>query len=61
MESVFRAVQSPCIGVCTINDEGLCDGCLRTREEIAGWMAMDDARRSHLMDCVLPVREARRG
>ncbi len=61
MNTVFRAVQSPCIGVCTLNDEGLCDGCLRTGDEIAGWLAMDDAQREHLMDTVLPEREARRG
>ena len=60
MNTVFRAVQSPCIGVCTLNDEGLCDGCLRTGDEIAGWLAMDDAQREHLMDTVLPEREARR-
>ena len=56
-----RAVQSPCIGVCTLNDEGLCDGCLRTGDEIAGWLAMDDAQREHLMDTVLPAREAGAG
>jgi predicted Fe-S protein YdhL (DUF1289 family) len=24
-------------------DTGWCDGCLRTRDEIAGWSRMDDA------------------
>jgi len=61
MNSVPRAVQSPCIGVCTINGEGLCDGCLRTVDEITRWLAMDDAQREHLMETVLPLREARRG
>lgn len=61
MNSVPRAVQSPCIGVCTINGDGLCDGCLRTVDEITRWLAMDDAQREHLMETVLPVREARRG
>jgi predicted Fe-S protein YdhL (DUF1289 family) len=61
MSTEFRAVQSPCIGVCTINDEGLCDGCLRTGDEIAGWLAMDDAERAHLMDAVLPARVGGRG
>ena len=29
---------SPCIGVCTLNPETqLCDGCLRTMDEIAAW------------------------
>ncbi|GGK09632.1 hypothetical protein GCM10011394_18830 [Luteimonas terricola] len=60
MSTDFRAVQTPCIGVCTINDDGLCDGCLRTGDEIAGWLAMEDAQREQLMDLVLPAREARR-
>jgi predicted Fe-S protein YdhL (DUF1289 family) len=29
---------SPCIGVCTLNpNTQLCDGCLRTMDEIAAW------------------------
>jgi len=31
-------VASPCINVCRMNDRtGLCDGCLRTIDEIACW------------------------
>ncbi len=37
-------VPSPCIDVCRMNpDTGWCDGCLRTRDEIAAWSRMDDA------------------
>ena len=61
MTNAFRAVQSPCTGVCTLNEDGLCDGCLRSSDEIAGWLLMDDAQREHLMACVLPAREAARG
>ena len=57
----YRAVLSPCIGVCMLDDRGFCDGCLRSREEIAGWLAMDDAQREDLMERVLPAREAQRG
>ncbi|MCD6681892.1 MAG: DUF1289 domain-containing protein [Burkholderiaceae bacterium] len=41
-------VPSPCISVCRIDpSNGLCEGCLRTLDEIACWGAMnDDARRS---------------
>ena len=28
---------SPCINVCTLDDRGLCRGCLRTVEEITRW------------------------
>ena len=37
MNTAFRAVLSPCIGVCTLDDDGLCEGCLRTTSEIAPW------------------------
>lgn len=52
-------VLTPCIGVCTLDPVGFCDGCLRTGDEIAGWMSMSDAQRLHMMDVVLPAREAR--
>ena len=54
-----RPVLTPCIGVCTLDPVGYCDGCLRTGDEIAGWMSMSDAQRLHMMDVVLPAREAR--
>lgn len=59
--SSFRAVLSPCIGVCTLDEEGLCEGCHRTGGEIAAWVHMGDDERLHLMDVVLPQREAARG
>lgn len=54
---MVAAVLTPCIGVCTMNPEGLCDGCFRTLEEIATWSQMDDTRRARLMDEILPTRE----
>lgn len=38
-------VSSPCVQVCTLGAEGLCEGCLRTVEEIAGWAGFDDDER----------------
>jgi predicted Fe-S protein YdhL (DUF1289 family) len=36
-------VPSPCINVCRMDvASGLCEGCLRTIDEIAAWAAMDD-------------------
>ena len=50
-------LESPCIGVCTIApDSGLCRGCFRTIDEIAGWRAMDRAERGR----VLAACDARR-
>ncbi|GAA4863429.1 hypothetical protein GCM10023332_14460 [Luteimonas vadosa] len=58
--SHFRAVLSPCIGVCTLGEDGLCHGCHRTTAEIARWGQMDDDERLTLMEAVLPERESRR-
>ncbi|GAB3313561.1 hypothetical protein GCM10027564_21390 [Luteimonas notoginsengisoli] len=60
MDFAFRAVLSPCTGVCTMAGDGYCDGCHRTSAEIARWIHMDDAERLRLMETVLPEREAGR-
>lgn len=52
-------VLTPCIGVCVLRADGLCAGCFRTGDEIAAWSRLDDVQRLHLMDHVLPEREAR--
>lgn len=55
-----RAVLSPCIGICALDAQGTCEGCLRTVDEIARWSTMGDAERLHVMDVVLPQRETAR-
>lgn len=56
----FRAVLSPCIGVCSLDAGGLCEGCHRSTAEIARWSQMSDDERLYLMEVVLPGREAAR-
>lgn len=42
---------SPCNGVCILDeDTGLCVGCLRTSDEIAGWEEFSDAEREEVME-----------
>jgi|GEM_PF-157653 len=44
-------VVSPCISICVIDeDSGLCKGCWRTRDEIAGWSAASDPERLAILD-----------
>ncbi|NUS39561.1 MAG: DUF1289 domain-containing protein [Lysobacter sp.] len=59
--NTFRAVLSPCVGVCTLDDAGLCQGCLRTLDEIAAWSRLSDAERLHVMETLLPLREQASG
>lgn len=50
------AISSPCIDVCAMDAKsGLCAGCGRTLDEIAGWGAMEEARRHEIM-AALPAR-----
>jgi len=57
--NVIGRVASPCISVCVLDAaSGLCTGCLRTLDEIAGWIDMsDEARRALIGE--LPNRRAR--
>ncbi len=49
---------SPCVRICTMDpDSGLCEGCGRTIEEIAGWIRLDETARQAIMD-TLPARLA---
>jgi predicted Fe-S protein YdhL (DUF1289 family) len=51
---------SPCISVCALDAVGHCSGCLRTRDEIAGWMRMSPAQQWSLLDTLDQRRRARR-
>lgn len=55
---VSLPILSPCIGVCRLGVDGYCVGCLRSGDEIAAWLRMSDAERRHLVEIVLPAREA---
>lgn len=50
-------VPSPCIGVCTIDeDTGFCLGCARSLQEVAGWRRLDAAQKQRLVEA-LPERK----
>lgn len=49
-------VLSPCIGICNLDEAGLCEGCRRTVGEIAEWPSMGEEERRRIMDEVLPRR-----
>lgn len=57
MTTIRYAILSPCIGICSLGDDGHCLGCHRTSLEIAHWISMSDEERLRLMEDELPVRE----
>ena len=42
-------LQSPCIGICEVNNKGYCKGCLRNREERFNWLTMTPAEQQEVM------------
>jgi uncharacterized protein len=54
-----KTVPTPCIQVCKITPStGLCEGCNRTRDEIARWGMMNNTERLSIMS-ELPRRKQR--
>ncbi|HEY8277106.1 MAG TPA: DUF1289 domain-containing protein [Methyloceanibacter sp.] len=50
-------METPCIDICTIDEaNGLCKGCYRTIDEIAGWASMTAEQHRAIM-AVLPKRQ----
>ena len=54
-------VASPCINICRMNARtGLCEGCLRTIDEITVWSRLDDAAKLGVLARIDRRREALR-
>lgn len=52
-----RPVRSPCISVCALNEEDICEGCFRSGMEISRWGTMsNDERRQVLKSCTERAR-----
>ena len=47
--SAFRPM-SPCVNICTLDDEQVCIGCLRRLEEIIAWATMSGEEPWALID-----------
>jgi len=62
--SPAAGVPSPCVRLCTLDDDDMCVGCGRTLDDIRRWQAMPDAdkaacvarARQRLLDQGLPIR-----
>ena len=57
-ETLQEQVQSPCVGVCSMDDStGLCLGCYRTMDEIQQWWDLDNLHKQALV-ALVSAREA---
>ena len=44
------ALQSPCISICALDQDDVCEGCFRTGDEIVDWFTADDARKREILE-----------
>lgn len=42
-------LHSPCVRICTLDDEEICIGCGRSLEEIKGWASYSGSTRARLL------------
>lgn len=53
-----KPIKTPCIKVCVVDGEsGLCMGCYRRLNEVAGWAKLTDEERDQIM-AELPSRRS---
>jgi predicted Fe-S protein YdhL (DUF1289 family) len=51
--TVLESVPSPCVSICRmIEATGLCEGCLRSIDEIAQWGNADDESKRTILRCI---------
>ena len=54
----MKNLPSPCVSICKLNKStGFCEGCFRTKNEIALWPSMNNDERLSL----LPILRERQG
>lgn len=55
-------IASPCINICRLDAEsGICEGCFRHVDEIAGWQDADDQRKRDILKAAAARKRAAGG
>ncbi|MEE4292008.1 MAG: DUF1289 domain-containing protein [Cycloclasticus sp.] len=50
-------MESPCVRLCTLNEDDMCLGCGRLLNEITSWTAYSEERRVEIIkDCVRRIQ-----
>lgn len=49
MSNSETPVKSPCISICSLNEQDVCIGCFRSVSEIIGWRGMSEDERREVI------------
>jgi predicted Fe-S protein YdhL (DUF1289 family) len=50
MEFHIADMQSPCINICSLNQQNICVGCYRSIEEITCWSRVNDVNKRKILE-----------
>ena len=53
-----EAPESPCISICVLDDEDICQGCFRSAEEITDWYIASSGEKLNILDRAKERRNA---
>jgi len=56
---MMKRVIDPCQAICRFDEEDICIGCFRQRQEINNWRFMSETERQTVVERVKPKIEAR--
>ena len=42
--------ESPCLSICSLDQNDVCEGCFRTGNEIEAWLTADDVRKLEILE-----------
>jgi predicted Fe-S protein YdhL (DUF1289 family) len=42
-------VKSPCISICVLNEEDICEGCYRSAQEITDWTELSNPQKEQVL------------
>ena len=50
--------QSPCISICVLDEQDICQGCYRSALEITDWMMASAEQKCEILKCASQRRDA---
>ncbi|WP_338054588.1 DUF1289 domain-containing protein [Seongchinamella unica] len=50
-------VPSPCVSICVLDDEDICQGCFRSAEEITEWFMETPERKQEILEKAIARRK----
>ncbi|MFT4614578.1 MAG: putative Fe-S protein YdhL (DUF1289 family) [Bacteroidia bacterium] len=51
--------RSPCVSICVLDEDDICQGCYRNADEITDWfMSSDEQKREILVRCAQRMRQS---